>query len=89
MITVEIEKTKTTSENIFSDFFDKTLDDILKLAKEHLENQFKDYSCEIHNKNSKGRIIIKKNADKREYELVDFCCDDFKEKIRSASFDSD
>lgn len=83
MIKIQIKNNRKSADHFLSDFTDGIMDETLRLAKEHLESEYKNAECEIHKSESKGTITITSNNDKAEFIYTDFCCDDFKNKFRT------
>lgn len=82
MIKILIQNNRKSADHLLSDFTDEIINETLKLAKEHLEYEYKNAQCDIHKSKSKGTITISSNNNKTEFEYSDFCCERFKSKFK-------
>jgi hypothetical protein len=71
------------NKTILGDVLNKTVDTVLKELKESVLNQNRAIVCDFHKENSKGTIIISlSNADKKSVVYSNFCCTNFKNKVK-------
>ena len=82
MINIKIQNNLKSADHFLSDLTDGIMDETLRLAKEHLESEYKNAQCDIHKSESKGTITIKSNNNKTQFEYSDFCCKDFEDKLK-------
>ncbi len=60
-----------------------TFNSIARKLKEELQEKLKDESCDIHNQECILTVIVDNKSDNwLKVEHTNFCCNDFKEKIK-------